>query len=171
MANRKDACLWWTLGHLKRTVFFVFVMEHVDEGNCHVITPCYACDLSFCWNAKGTCSSVKAENFKQRRVKSSAHQSLCDLKYTHTYSKLKYLSVQALMKVCVGSVTFNLNYQLLDIQVYSKNGCIGKSLLLIVLGFSPQFCDSVCNWWKICIFKCVLNIRICESRYSEFLQI
>lgn len=25
---------------LKQTVSFVFVMEHVDEGNCHVITPC-----------------------------------------------------------------------------------------------------------------------------------
>lgn len=25
---------------LQRTVSFVFVMEHVDEGNCHVITPC-----------------------------------------------------------------------------------------------------------------------------------
>lgn len=28
------------LGILQRRASFVFVMEHVDEGNCHVITPC-----------------------------------------------------------------------------------------------------------------------------------
>lgn len=99
------------------------------------------------------CSSVKAENFKQRRVKSSAHQSLCDLKYTHTYSTLKYLSVhKALMKVCVGSVTFNLNYQLLDIQVYSKMDAFENVFCSLFGAFPRGFVTALAIGQKIVLF-------------------
>lgn len=82
------------LWHLQPTAIFVFVMEHVDGGNCHVIAPCSGSDLSFSWNVKGTILRMLCYQWwqrnSQRGFKSSAYQLECSSKSTDTLTEVHF---------------------------------------------------------------------------------
>lgn len=83
-ARRKGWSFSWTPVRSQHTTTFVFVMEHADEGNCHIIAACNVCVTGhFVKNVKGTIAWER--RIHRRGFKSSAHHLMCNLEHTHTH--------------------------------------------------------------------------------------